>query len=70
VGTHQDPIQRAVVLVLAVVCALLNGAFDALVGIAVHKSCLLFFFGFGTSMGVLTETIQEKLSNIAFSSLL
>ena len=43
VGTDHDPIQRAVVLVLAVVCALGNGAFDALVGIAVHSFDLLFW---------------------------
>ena len=37
VGAHQDPVQRAVVLVLAVVCTLLHGAFDALVGMTIHK---------------------------------
>ena len=41
-GADHDPVQRAVVLVLAVVCALGNGAFDALVGIAVHMADLLF----------------------------
>ena len=37
VGAHQDPVQGAVVLVAAVVSALLDGAFDALVGVAVHR---------------------------------
>jgi hypothetical protein len=49
VGTHQDSLQRAVVGVVAVVSAGLDGAFDALVGIAVHGHFLLFF-GFGFSM--------------------
>ena len=35
-GTHHDLVQRAVVLGVAVVSALLDGAFDALVGIVVH----------------------------------
>ena len=38
VGTHQDPVQRTVVLILAVISALLDGAFDALVGMAIHKN--------------------------------
>ena len=40
-GTHQDPVQRAVVLILAVVSALLDGAFDALVCMTVHGFFLL-----------------------------
>jgi hypothetical protein len=36
-GTHQNPIQGAVVLAVAVVSALLNGAFDALVCMAIHS---------------------------------
>ena len=40
-GSHQDAVQRAVVLAVAVVCTLLNGAFDALVCIAAHSSFLL-----------------------------
>ena len=42
VGAHQNPVQRAIVFIFTVVCALLNGAFDALVGIAVHGIRLLF----------------------------
>ena len=40
-GTHQDPVQRAVVLAVAVVSALLDGTFDALVSMAVHNKRLL-----------------------------
>ena len=36
-GTDQNPIQRAGVLLLAVVGALLYGALDAFVGMTVHK---------------------------------
>ena len=36
VGTHHDPVQRAVVCGIAVVRALRNGALNALVGIAAH----------------------------------
>jgi len=36
-GTHHDLIQRAVVLVLTMVGALLDGTFDALVCVTVHK---------------------------------
>ena len=35
-GAHQDLIQRAVVCLLAVMGALLNSAFNALVSLAVH----------------------------------
>ena len=37
VGTHQDLIQRAVVLILAMICAGLDGAFNTLVCMAVHS---------------------------------
>ena len=37
VGTHQDLVQGAVVLTLAVVGALGDGTLDTLVGIAVHR---------------------------------
>ena len=43
-GAHQNAIQGAIVLAVAVVCALLHGAFDALVGVAFHRSFLLFFW--------------------------
>jgi len=41
-GANQDPVQRTVVLVLAVVCALLDGTFNALVCVTVHALFLLF----------------------------
>ena len=41
-GTHQDPVQGAVVGVIAVISAGLDGAFNALVGVLVHFSYLLF----------------------------
>ena len=44
VGAHQDTVQGAVVLGVAVIGALLNGAGDALVGVAVHTHVLLFFW--------------------------
>ena len=40
-GTHHDAVQRAVVLGVAVVSALLDGALDALVGMTVHIRILL-----------------------------
>ena len=41
VGADQNLVQGAVVLTLAVVCALLNGTFDGLICIAVHVFFLL-----------------------------
>ena len=38
VGAHGDPVQGAVVGVVAVVSALLDGAFDTLVGMTAHKN--------------------------------
>ena len=55
VGTDQDLVQSAVVLVLAVVCALLNGALDALIGIAVHHNHFLLLFWFGSSIALQTK---------------
>ena len=57
-STHQDAIQGAVVLVLAVVSALLYGALDALVGMTVH-SCFLLLFDYGNSMAWVRKSIQE-----------
>ena len=37
VGTHQNPLQRAVVFVVAVMGTLLDSALNGLVGMAVHK---------------------------------
>ena len=43
VGAHQNTVQRAVVLILAMVLALADGAFDALIGMVVHGIFLIFF---------------------------
>ena len=40
-GTDQDAVQRAVVLLLTVVGALAHGTFDGLVGMTVHGFYLL-----------------------------
>ena len=42
VGTHQNAIQRAEVCFVTVISALMNGALDALIGIAIHNRFLLF----------------------------
>jgi len=68
-GAHQDPVQRAVVLVLAMVSALLNSAFDAFVGMTIHRKAS-FDFGFGASMSKSGKSIQEKASNVAFGKIL
>ena len=41
-GADHNAVQRAVVLILTVMGALTDGAFDALVSIAVHANFLLF----------------------------
>ena len=41
VGAHQNPVQRAVVLGIAVIGTGFDGTFDALVGMAVHSDFLL-----------------------------
>ena len=43
VGTHQNPIQRTVVLALTVMGTLLDSAFNGLVGMEVHKSSSFAF---------------------------
>ena len=40
-GAHKDAIQGAVVLGVAVISALLDSAFNTLVGMAIHKHFLL-----------------------------
>ena len=42
VGAHQDTVERTVVRLIAVIGALGNGTFDALIGFAVHFGLLLF----------------------------
>ena len=41
VGAHQNAVQRAVVLVFAVMGALVHGAFNALIGMTIHCFFLL-----------------------------
>ena len=36
VGAYQNTVQSAVVLVLTMVCTLMNGTFNTLVGVAIH----------------------------------
>ena len=50
-GTHQNTIQGAVVLILTVVAALLNGTFDGFVGMTIHFLSPPSF-GFSTSMAL------------------
>ena len=58
VGAHQNLVQRAVILVLAVVCAVLDGTFDTLVGVVVHLKNLLFIW-FGSSMPDFPRAIRK-----------
>ena len=65
-GTNQNLVQGAVVLMAAMVGTLLDGAFDALVCMTVHKIAS-FLIGFGNSMNDFLKTIRENLSNVAKS---
>ena len=58
VGAHQNLVQRAVVLVLAVVCAVPDGTFNTLVGVVVHLKILLFIW-FVCSMPDFPQAIRE-----------
>ena len=58
VGAHQNLVQRAVVLVLAVVCAVPDGTFDTLVGVVVHLKILLFIW-FVCSMPDFPQAIRK-----------
>ncbi len=40
-GTDSNAVQRTIVILVAVMCALSYGAFDALIGFAAHKIPLL-----------------------------
>lgn len=61
VGAHHNVIQGAVILAAAVVGALLNGAFDGLVCMAIHDHNLLLF-GFCLSMAGKIGLIQGIFS--------
>ena len=56
VRTHQNPVQRAIVLIITVVSTGLNGAFDALICIVVHHSSS-FNFEYSHSMAHFFRTI-------------
>ena len=43
-GAHQDPVQRGIVLGVAVVSTGLNSAFDALIGMVIHIVFLLIIW--------------------------
>ena len=58
VGAHQNLVQRAVILVLAVMCAVPDGTFDTLVGVVVHLKILLFIW-FGCSMPDFPQAIRK-----------
>ena len=64
-GTDQNPVQRTVVLILTMVRTLLDGAFNALVCVTVHKEAS-FEFGFASSMDRAQNFIPEIPSNVAF----
>ena len=68
-GANQDLVQRAVVLMAAVMGALLDGTFDTLVCMTIHRKAS-FEIGFGNSMGSFRKIIQEKRSNVAFLQIL
>ena len=60
VGTHQDAVQRTVVGLVAVMGTLGNGAFDALIGIAVHNT-LPPSFDFEGSMHTIRQAKSMKI---------
>ena len=62
VCADENAVQRAVVLGVAVIGALLNGAFDALVCLAAHDHFLLFV-GSKSVYPNLKKACQEKTSN-------
>ena len=59
VGAHQNPVQGAVILAVAVIGTLRYGAFNTLVGMIVHGYCLLCL-DFSASMHRRKKIIQEK----------
>ena len=63
-GTHQDPLQRAEIRIIAVVCTLLDSAFDTLVCMTAHVLFLLF-------LGFLDSIAQnEKMIHRFFQQIL
>ena len=64
-GADEDAVERTVVLAVAVISTLLNGAFDALVCLAVHRFSS-FDLGCKHSMPRQRASMQEIASNVAF----
>ena len=64
-SAHKDPVQGTVVLIIAVVGTLMDGAFDAHVGVIVHINYPPFAW-FCISISKVMKTILEKLSIVAF----
>ena len=64
-GTHQNPVQRTVVLVAAMMGALCYGAFDAFVGMAVHIQTS-FEMNSVSVCAAVGKICGVKLPNIAF----
>ena len=62
VGAYQNAVQGAVIYIVAVVGALVNSAFDALVCVVVHNSSS--FFGDEDSMRVARPFIHKESEGI------
>lgn len=65
-GTYQDMLQRAVVFVVTVVCALGNGTLDASVCMAAHTwflLCIEFRFSLTRKEGSILEKNTKCLSD-------
>ena len=67
-SAYLDLLQRAVVGIITMVSALGNGAFDALICMAVHSQFLLLK-DFVNSMTTGGEIIQENVSFLAFGAI-
>lgn len=65
-GAHQDAIQGAVVLISAVMRALLDGTFDTLICMTIHRKSS-FDIGYGHIIGRNQQIIPEYFSKLAFS---
>ena len=68
-GANQDFVQRTVVLVTAMMGALLDGTFDTLVCMTIHRKAS-FEIGFCNSMDSGGESMQESFSKLAKMTLL
>ena len=60
-GAHQDSVQRAVVLAVAMICAGLYGTLDTFICMTIHK-ITSFNIWYNGSMTQKEKTIQETLS--------